>query len=966
MTKQHNKWVYKFSEGLGTRELLGGKGAGLVEMTKVGLPVPPGFTITTEACNAYLLNVIPSRPHPDPSAPVKQAGSLRPPLKGEGKRERTFPLGMWEQTLIALSTIEKDTGKGFGDEKNPLLISVRSGSVFSMPGMMDTVLNLGLNDKTVVGLAIQTKNERFAKDAYRRFIQMYGSIVLGIDKEEFSDTFDAIKKKIGAKNDTDLDAKGLEHAVVVFKKIVKEKTKAEFPQDPYKQLEKAIAAVFNSWNGERARIYRNNNKISHDLGTAVNIMAMVFGNMGEDSGTGVAFTRNPATGRSELYGEFLTNAQGEDVVAGIRTPLPISKLKEKMPEMYKEFVKIADKLEKHYKDVQDIEFTIERGKLYMLQTRAAQRTATASVKIVCDLVAKGIITPETAVARITPEQVEQLLFPMFTTSAKNKAIDEERKLTVGIAASPGAATGKAIFDSHRAADLSTAGEHIILVRPETDPNDIKGILTSKGVLTARGGKTSHAAVVTRGSGIPAVVGASEVEIDLEKAVMRVGRVEVKEGEVISIDGGTGEVFLGELERIEPDLHDNPDLIKILSFADKYANLSVWANADTPKDAMKARSLGAKGIGLCRTEHMFFGDRIPVFQKLIMVAPSVRRLSVELKMLKQEIAESKNIDRQNKLKQRLPGVENELAPYFEIYKSALKKLLAMQKQDFIDILKAMDNLPVVIRLLDPPLHEFLPNYTELRVEVAIMKERGVKGKELDEKTEFLNVVDGLREVDPMLGLRGVRLGILYPEINEMQVQAIFEAACFLRKQGFNPKPKVMIPLIGHVNELQFMSDRLLKVADEVMKKSKVKIKYQFGTMIETPRAAITADEIAKISEFFSFGSNDLTQMSYGFSRDDVGRSFLPVYITEGILPRDPFQTLDSEGVGKLIESAVEQGRKTNKSLEIGVCGEHGGDPMSIAFFHQAGLDYVSCSPFRVPIARLAAAQVNLKGSRYSIK
>jgi len=934
---KENKWVYLFSEGKTDRTLVGGKGSGLSEMTKVGLPVPPGFTITTEACNAFYKT-----------------------------SKHSFPTGMWDQALTALKTIEKNTAKGFGDEKNPLLISVRSGSVFSMPGMMDTVLNLGLNDKTVVGLAALTKNERFAQDAYRRFIQLYGSIVLNIPKEDFSKKLEEIKKQVGAKNDTDLKTKDLIYTVSEFKKIVKKHTKAEFPQDPYKQLEKAIAAVFNSWNGERARVYRETNKISHTLGTAVNVMAMVFGNMGDDSGTGVAFTRNPATGEQELYGEFLTNAQGEDVVAGIRTPLPISDLKNKMPKVYKEFVAIAERLEKHYKDVQDIEFTIERGKLYMLQTRSGQRTASAAVKIACDLVDKKIITPEVAVQRITPEQVEQLLFPMFTQAAKTKAIAEDKKLTKAIAASPGAATGKVIFESHKAADLSEAGEHIILVRPETDPNDIKGILTSKGVLTARGGKTSHAAVVTRGSGIPAVVGASDVEIDEEKALMKIGKVIVKEGEVISIDGGTGEVFLGELERVEPDLKDNPDLMKILSFADKYSRLETWANADTPKDAKKARSLGARGIGLCRTEHMFFGDRIPVFQKLIMVAPKVRVLVAEKQAIKNELEKITDGERKAKMQRRISEIDKELAPQNIIYNEALKKLLAMQKEDFVGILKAMDGFPVVVRLLDPPLHEFLPNYTDLRVEVALLKEKGKKGKELNEKQEFLSVVDSLREVDPMLGLRGVRLGILYPEINEMQVRAIFEAACLLKKQGFNPRPKVMIPLIGHVNELRVVYEKFLKVAEDVMKKNKIKVKYQFGTMIETPRAAITADEIAEISEFFSFGSNDLTQMTFGYSRDDVGRSFLPVYVAEGILPHDPFQTLDSDGVGQLIKGAVEKGRKTNKTLEIGVCGEHGGDPLSIAFFHEAGLNYVSCSPFRVPIARLSAAQTNLKSSKYSIK
>ncbi|HSA84433.1 MAG TPA: putative PEP-binding protein, partial [Patescibacteria group bacterium] len=749
-------------------------------------------------------------------------------------------------------------------------------------------------------------------------------------------------------------------------KIVKKYTKFDFPQDPYVQLEGAIAAVFRSWNGERAKIYREINNIPHNLGTAVNIVSMVFGNMGDTSGTGVAFTRNPATGEQELYGEFLMNAQGEDVVAGIRTPMPISELAKKMPEVYKEFVEIAGKLERHYKDIQDIEFTIERGKLYMLQTRAGQRTAVAAVRIACDLTEKGIITPDVAVQRIKPEQVEQLLFPAFTDVAKKQAVNEERLLTKAIAASPGAATGKIIFDAEKAYELSKAGEHVLLVRNETDPNDIKGILSAKGVLTARGGKTSHAAVVTRGSGIPAVVGASDLDIDYGKHVLTVGKQKINEGEVLSIDGGTGEVFFGDLEKVNPKLDDNPDLLKILSWADKYAKLSVWANADTPKDAHKARSLGASGIGLCRTEHMFFGDRIPVFQKLIMVAPTVRKFRHQLNPMRQELVEVTEKEQKKKLKQKIRDIEEELAPFDLVYKDALKELLAMQRQDFIDILKAMDNLPVVIRLLDPPLHEFLPNFTDLSVEIAVMKERGQNGKKLNEKLAFLNVVDSLREVDPMLGLRGARLGILFPEISEMQVQAIFEAACFLKKKGFNPKPKVMIPLIGHVNELKFLHKKLLKIAESVMKEHKTKIKYQFGTMIETPRAAVTAGEIAEVSEFFSFGSNDLTQMTFGYSRDDVGRSFLPVYVADGVLPHDPFQTLDTTGVGELIASAVTKGRKTTQKLEIGVCGEHGGDPTSIAFFHKAGLNYVSCSPFRVPIARLSAAHIMLADKQYSIK
>jgi pyruvate,orthophosphate dikinase len=875
------KWVYLFDEGdPNDRALLGGKGAGLAQMTQAGLPVPPGFTITTEACNAYYEN------------------------------NQQFPEGMWEQVLEALKEVERRTGKKFGDPSNPLLVSVRSGAKFSMPGMMDTVLNLGLNDEVAKGLIQLTQNERFVYDAYRRFIQLFGKIVLGVPGELFDKAFDEYKEKVGAHYDTDLTAEHLKEIVSIFKDIVKRETGKDFPQDPLEQLRLAIGAVFNSWNNKRAIDYRNYHKIPHNLGTAVNVVTMVFGNMGFDSGTGVAFTRDPATGEKRFFGEFLFNAQGEDVVAGIRTPLKIDELKEKMPAVYDQLVEIAKKLENYYRDMQDIEFTVERGKLWMLQTRSGKRTAQAAVKIAVDMAEEGIITKEEAVLRVEPNQINQLLHRQIDPSAKVTVIAK------GLNASPGAATGKAVFDAETAKEWAQNGEKVILVRPETNPDDVGGMLVSEGILTARGGATSHAAVVARGIGKPCVVGAESIKIDLEKRLFNVDSYTVKEGDVITINGTTGEVILGEVPLIEPEL--TPELQKLLSWADEFKRLQNWANADYPRDAQKAKEYGAQGIGLCRTEHMFFeADRLPIVRQMILARTPEER------------------------------------------KAALDKLLPIQKEDFKGILKVMDGLPVIIRLLDPPLHEFLPRYEELLAEVIELRVTGKDPKALAEKEELLKRVEEMREANPMLGLRGCRLGITRPEINEMQVRAIFEAACELKKEGYNPKPEVMIPLVGHVNELKVVREQLEAVAKKVMEEQGVTVDYKFGTMIEVPRAALTAGEIAEYAQFFSFGTNDLTQMTFGYSRDDAEGKFLFVYLEKGILPNDPFQTLDIKGVGRLMEMAVKEGRATRPELEVGICGEHGGDPDSIMFAHEIGLNYVSCSPFRVPVARLAAAHAALK-------
>ena len=908
------KWVYTFSEvelaekAVGgnweaVRALLGGKGSGLADMTRAGVPVPPGFTVTTEACNAY--------------------------LAADGQ----FPMGMWDQELDALSAVETATGKIFGDASNPLLVSCRSGAKFSMPGMMDTVLNIGLNDKTAAGMAELTGDEDFVYDAYRRLVEMFGEVVLNIPDEAFEDPMDAYKQKRGIKSDTELTAEDWKNLVEMFKTVVKDHMGFDFPQDPHDQLRLATEAVFKSWNGKRAVDYRNAAGIRHDLGTAVNIQTMVFGNMGWDSGTGVAFTRNPATGDKELYGDYLLNAQGEDVVAGIRNTKKIADLVDEMPAAFKEFQDICDKLELHYREMQDVEFTIEKNKLWMLQTRTGKRTAKSAVKIAVDMANEGLITREEAVLRVRPEDVDTLLHPQFDIKAMDEVRGSGGVFASGVNASPGAAVGQVYFDADTAERMAKEeGQDVIMVRPFTKPDDVHGMLASKGILTSEGGATSHAAVVARQFGVPCVVGAAMIRLDLEKRIMTVDDQVVKEGEWISVDGTSGEVFLGKIATISPTLDEQTDLLTLLTWADEISStpgirsapkgwpttgLQVWANADYPADARRARSYGAQGIGLCRTEHMFFEqERLPTVQRMILAETSAER------------------------------------------KAALDELLPFQRGDFEGLFEAMDGLPVIIRLIDPPLHEFLPSEHELLEEVITMR---VKGETvgLAEKEELLGHVQNLHESNPMMGLRGIRLSIMMPEIVEMQVRAIFEAAANVTLQGVNAKPEVMIPLTGTVNELNVIQPRLIVIAKEVMQEKGVEFEYKFGTMIEIPRAAVTASEVAEVAEFFSFGTNDLTQMTYGYSRDDAERNFLLKYVEDGILPKNPFQTIDREGVGKLMEMCVRNGRQTRNDLEVGICGEHGGDPESIEFCYTIGQNYVSCSPFRVPIARLAAAHSALK-------
>ena len=903
-----NKWVYLFSEGNATmRELLGGKGAGVAEMTNAGLPVPPGFTITTEACNAYY------------------------------DSDKQFPQGLWEQVREGIKIVEQQTGKGFGKQENPLLVSVRSGAKFSMPGMMDTVLNLGINDETVKGLVKLTGDERFAYDAYRRFIQMFSKIVLDTDPKDFEQVLDNYKKQAGVATDAEIPADALKKLVGEFKQIAERQSGEPFPTNVNSQLQKAIEAVFSSWNNKRAIDYRNFNKIAHTLGTAVNVQSMVFGNMGNDSGTGVAFTRNPSTGDNQLYGEYLLNAQGEDVVAGIRTPSKIARLQEDLPHVYEQFKEIARRLEQHYRDMQDMEFTVEKGHLYMLQTRAGKRTAQAAVKIAVDMVHEGLINEQEAVKRVEPIQVYHLLLPRFDESEKLKAEDEGRLLAKGLNASPGAASGKAIFDADRAEQLGKAGISVVLVRPETSPDDVHGMLVAKGILTARGGATSHAAVVARGLGLPCVAGTEGIRVHEEERLFRVlgSDIVIHEGDDISIDGATGQVFAGVIKTVDADFDQETDLKQLLEWADTIRTLGVWANADYPRDAKRAITFGAQGIGLCRTEHMFMEqERLPIVQKMI-------------------LAESK-----------------------EERQEALDLLLPYQRSDFKGIFEAMINpktgegYPVVIRLIDPPLHEFLPSYEELLVDVTRLETNGSNPKELEEKRKMLEAVGAMREMNPMLGLRGCRLGLLYPEINVMQTRAILEAALELAREGKKIHPKIMIPLVSHVNELKEVRRQLEAVAEEITSEVGSAVAYKFGTMIELPRAALTAGQIATVAEFFSFGTNDLTQTTFGISRDDAEGKFLLKYV-DGleepgakervkILATNPFQTLDRDGVGQLVRMAVENGRKANPDLEVGICGEHGGDPNSIEFCHEIGLDYVSCSPFRVPVARLAAAQAALTG------
>ncbi len=862
------KRVWLFKEGdASMRNLLGGKGANLAEMTNLGLPVPPGLTITTETCMAYINN---------------------------GNK---MPEGLMDEVKVALKEVEAQKGQKFGDAENPLLVSVRSGARVSMPGMMETILNLGLNDQTVEAMIKLTNNPRFCYDSYRRFLTMFGSVAWEMDRQKyFESELEKVKEREGVKQDTEISAEGLKSLIPVYKNIIKEVTGKEFPQDPYVQLQEAIEAVFRSWNIPRAIAYRNMNKIDHNFGTAVNVQSMVFGNMGDDCATGVSFTRNPATGENKFYGEYLTNAQGEDVVAGIRTPKPIAELETEMPELYKQYVDIAKKLELGYKDVQDMEFTIEKGKLYILQTRNGKRTAAAAVKIAVDMCEEGIITKERAIQLVDPYSVNQILLPCFDS----KAMDEAHKIAQGVNASPGAAVGKIVFDTEEAAKRGEAGEKVILVRVETCPDDIHGMAVSQGVLTLRGGATSHAAVVAKGMGKPCVSGFD-------------GKVYHKD-DIISLDGGKGIVMEGAVKLVEARIDENWN--KFFSWVDEIKQLKVEANADTPKDIENALKFGAEGVGLCRTEHMFMDpDRLPWVQKMIIAGtPEARR-------------------------------------------EALDKLLPMQYSDFYAMFKAIGEKPMTVRLLDPPLHEFLPSKEDLIAEVATLK---ALNKDAKEKEELLHVVEGLSESNPMMGLRGCRLGLTYPEINEMQVRAIFEAACDVKKEGIDVKPWVMIPLIGHVNELKVAKEILEKVAELVMAEKGIKVEYKFGTMIEIPRAALTADEVAEYAEFFSFGTNDLTQMTFGYSRDDAEGKFLNRYVEQKILPSNPFETLDTKGVGKLVEMSMKLGKAVNPSLVGGVCGEHGGDPDSVKFCHRIGLNYTSCSPFRIPQAKLAAAQAVVEG------
>ncbi|MEA4882094.1 MAG: pyruvate, phosphate dikinase [Clostridia bacterium] len=875
------KHVYYFgggkAEGTGEmKNLLGGKGAGLAEMVNLGIPVPPGFTITTEVCTAYYTN------------------------------DRSWPEGLTEQVDEDLSRLEKDMGARFADLDNPLLVSVRSGARVSMPGMMDTILNLGLNDSTVQGLIKKSGNPRFAYDSYRRFIQMYSDVVLGVEHGLFEHALTEAKKARGAKLDTELNTEDLVGLVAEYKKIVREHTGVDFPDDPKEQLRGAIDAVFGSWNNQRAITYRKLNNIAGDWGTAVNVQAMVFGNMGETSGTGVAFTRDPATGEGVFYGEYLMNAQGEDVVAGIRTPQPISTLKDRMPEIYAELVKIYKVLENHYKDMQDIEFTIQEGRLFMLQTRTGKRTGPAAVRIAVELVKEGLIDEKTAVLRVPPAHLDQLLHPMIDPKAKVQVIGK------GLPASPGAAVGRIVFTAEAAEEWASRGEKVILVRTETSPEDIGGMDAAVGILTARGGMTSHAAVVARGMGTCCVAGCGALMVNEKQKKLTCGAMALEEGDWITLNGSTGEVILGKAPLAQPALTGN--FGKLMEWADKYRALKIRTNADTPKDAKQARAFGAEGIGLTRTEHMFFAeDRIRAMREMILSDTEEQR------------------------------------------RTSLAKLLPFQKGDFIGIFREMAGLPVTIRLLDPPLHEFLPTHDQKKQIEEIAAEMGIS------EDKVLERIESLHELNPMLGFRGCRLGVVFPEIFEMQVRAIFEAACELTREGVAVLPEVMIPLVGTTGEMKMIKEYSVRVAEETIKEYGVDLHYMVGTMIEIPRATVIADKIAEDAEFFSFGTNDLTQMTFGYSRDDAGK-FLKDYTDKNVLKSDPFQSLDQEGVGQLVKMGVKLGRATKPDLKIGVCGEHGGDPDSVDFFHRAGLNYVSCSPFRVPIARLAAAQAQIKNPR----
>ncbi|MFO7887841.1 MAG: pyruvate, phosphate dikinase [Eubacteriales bacterium] len=871
------KWVYLFKEGEASKKsLLGGKGANLSEMSNIGLPVPPGFTVTTEACNEFY-NI------------------------GEKLSEK-----MVKEIYEGIKDIENQTGKRFGDLDSPLLVSVRSGAAISMPGMMDTILNLGLNDDSVIGLSKSTGNERFAYDSYRRFIQMFSDVVLEIPKYLFENVMDDFKEKNNFENDTELTPQNLKEIVGEFKNIYREETGEDFPQDPKDQLLIAIEAVFKSWNNPRAISYRNINELDHKMGTAVNVQSMVFGNMGDNSGTGVAFTRNPATGEKKLFGEFLINAQGEDVVAGIRTPKDIQELKDIMPEVFKQFKETCEKLEYHYKDMQDIEFTIEKGKLYFLQTRTGKRTAQAALKVAVDMEIEGVVNIEDALMRIEPKSLDQLLHPTFDT----ETMEQVKPITKGLPASPGAASGKIYFNAEKAVSEAKNGEAVVLVRKETSPEDIEGMNAAKGILTSRGGMTSHAAVVARGMGKCCVAGCENIKVNEESKIFTVDGVVFKEGDMISLDGTTGKVYKGKIKTVEPNL--SGDFGKLMEWSDEVKTLGVRTNADTPKDSKTAVKFGAEGIGLCRTEHMFFDEeRVPAVRRMI------------------------------------------LADTVEEREKALEVLLPMQKEDFVGIYKEMKERPVTIRLLDPPLHEFLPNEEEDIKKLAQTMEISVN--------KLKEIISDLEEFNPMLGHRGCRLAVTYPEMARMQTRAIIEAAIEVLEEGIKVKPEIMIPLVGIEEEMIFVKEVVKSTAEEVIKEKDAELEYLIGTMIEIPRASLIADDIAKEAEFFSFGTNDLTQMGFGFSRDDAGK-FIGEYLDKEILSKDPFQSIDQKGIGKLVEMGVELGRRRKPDLKIGVCGEHGGDPESIDFFHRVGLDYVSCSPYRVPIARLSAAQAAIRNKK----
>jgi pyruvate,orthophosphate dikinase len=889
------KYVYFFGDGKADgngamKDVLGGKGAGLAEMTNAGLPVPPGFTIATSGCRLYFQN---------------------------GNKTPDFIL---QQKDEALARLESRLGQKLGDQANPLLVSVRSGAKFSMPGMMDTVLNLGMNDEVVEVFAGKTHNPRFAYDSYRRFIQMFGNVVMEIPKQKFEHVFDGQKKKKKVKLDTELTAEDLKQVIAEYKKVVRKEAGKDFPQDPQVQLNMAIEAVFRSWYNPRAQTYRRLNKISDDLGTAVNVQTMVFGNLGDTSGTGVGFTRNPATGAKEFYGEFLMNAQGEDVVAGVRTPVPITELEKIMPEVYNQLREFTTRLEQHYKDVQDFEFTIQDGKLYMLQTRNGKRTGPAAVRIAVEMEHEGLLTQKEALLRVEPEQLNQLLHPVLDESKPLKV------LVTGLPASPGAAVGRIVFTADDAVAQGKT-QPVILVRGETVPDDIHGMEVAVGILTSRGGMTSHAAVVTRGMGKPCVAGCGGAEVDEKSKQLKIGSIVLKEGDWISLDGTTGRVIEGKCDLVEPDPKSGV-FAEFMKWADEERQLGVRANADIPRDALAAVRFGAEGIGLCRTEHMFFAkERLPHVQRMIMACKETQD-------------------------------PKEAAAYAKERRAALAKLLPMQRKDFYGLFKAMAGLPVTIRTLDPPLHEFLPKREELMVEIATLEAKGKKGAKLSQLRKLLEVVEGLHEFNPMLGLRGCRLGIMYPEITEMQARAIFEAACDCKKRGIEAKPEVMIPLVGDAKELELQKEIVDRVGGEVFAKKGVKVEYLVGTMIELPAAALSAGEIAQQAEFFSFGTNDLTQTTFGLSRDDCGK-IINAYVKQKIWPADPFAVLDRKRVGRLLKLATGEGRGTRSDLHVGICGEHGGDPASIEVCAEAGLDYVSCSPYRVPIARLAAAQAAVK-------